>query len=145
MKKIIFVYFDVENNIAEEILWADHLNDLVYQIKNVPFFVPNIAYGDIITVEKDGDNLYFDSMFKPSEHSTIQIVFFKNEAIKDIIKDIEYLGCSWEGMNNQKLLAIDVPLNINYFKVKEYLNNKFEENILDYKESCLSGTHSKQL
>lgn len=143
--KVIFTYYDVEDNIAEESLWIEVLNNDECQIKNIPFFAPNIAYNDIIKVENDEGLLYFDEIIKTSEHSTIQVVFFKTEIIEDVIKEIESLGCSWEGMNNQKFLAIDIPNNVNYNKIKEYLNDQFEKNILDYKESCLSETHSHQI
>lgn len=143
--KVIFTYYDVEDNIAEETLWIEVLNNDEYQIKNIPFFAPNIAYNDIIKVENDEGILYFDKIIKTSEHSTIQVVFFKTEIIEDVIKEIESLGCFWEGMNNQKLLAIDIPNNVNFNKIKEYLNDQFEKNVLDYKESCLSETHSQQI
>lgn len=143
--KVILTYYDAEENIAEETLWIEALDNNEYQIKNIPFFAPNIAYNDIIKVENDEGILYFDEIIKTSEHSTIQVVFFKTEIIEDVIKEIESLGCSWEGMDNQKLLAIDIPSNVNFNKIKEYLNDQFEKNVLDYKESCLSETHSQQI
>ncbi len=143
-KKLTLTYYDVEDNIAEETVWVKSLNDVEYQIKNIPFYAPNIAYDDIVKVEDEEGVLYFDEIIKTSEHSTIQIVFFKKELSEIIAKDIELLGCSWEGMDNQKIIAIDVPPNINYAKIREYLNIQFGRNILDFKEACLSETHSKQ-
>lgn len=144
-KKVIITYYDVEGKIAEESLWIDILENNEYQIKNIPFFAPNIAYNDIIKVENDDGILYFDEVVKTSEHSTIQVIIFKIEFIDIFIKDIESLKCSWEGANNQILIAIDIPNNVHYIKIKSYLDKQFEDNVLDYKESCLSETHSKQI
>ncbi|MCL1666274.1 DUF4265 domain-containing protein [Elizabethkingia ursingii] len=144
-KKVILTYYDIEGNIAVETLWAEFKEDIKYQIKNIPFFAPNIAFNDIITVEEENGNLHFDEIINTSEHSTIQIVFFNEKEIDKVIKDIELLNCSWEGMYNQKLLAIDVPPNVNYFIVKEYLTTQFNSNIIDFKESCLSEIHYKQV
>ena len=144
-KKLTLTYYDLEDNIAEETVWIKSLNDKEYQIKNIPFYAPNIAYNDIVKVEDDEGVLYFDEVIKASEHSTIQIVFFKEGFSEIITKDIELLGCSWEGMHNQKIIAIDVPPDINYNKIKEYLNVQFSRSILDYKEACLSQTHSKNI
>jgi len=144
-KKVILTYYDIEGNIAVETLWAEFKEDIKYQIKNIPFFAPNIAFNDIITVEEENGNLHFDEIITTSEHSTIQIVFFNEKEIDKVIKDIELLNCSWEGMYNQKLLAIDVPPNVNYSIVKEYLTTQFNSNIIDFKESCLSEIHYKQV
>lgn len=110
-------------------------------IKNIPFFAPNIAYDDKISVEEEDGYLYFYELIESSEHSTIQIVFLDNTKADQIIREIESLGCSWEGFNKQEIIAVDVPPDIDYKKVKEYLNNKSDGNILDYKEACLSETH----
>lgn len=143
--KVTVVYYDVNQEIAEEKLWIEKKSDLEYQIKNIPFFAPNLAYNDIISVENDDGELYFEDLIRASEHSTIQIVFFNEKEIDKVIKDIELLNCSWEGMYNQKLLAIDVPPNVNYSIVKEYLTTQFNSNIIDFKESCLSEIHYKQV
>lgn len=144
-KKVILTYYDVEGNLAEEALWIEPINNDKYQVKNIPFFAPNIAYGDVISVEDDEGNLYFEELIKASEHSTIQIVIFNEKKIDDILKEIEKLGCSWEGMGNQTILAVDVPSSINYGIVKEYLNENLAEHIFDYKEACLSKTHLNNL
>lgn len=143
--KVRVVYYDLNQEIAEEKLWIEKKNDLEYQIKNIPFFAPNLAYNDIISVENDEGELYFEDLIQASEHSTIQIVFFNLESIKDVTNDIEKMDCSWEGIDNQNIIAIDVPENVDYKKIREYLEKKFNNKVLDYKEACLSETHANNL
>jgi hypothetical protein len=144
-KKVVLTYYDVEENIAEETLWIEQKSEKEYQIKNIPFFAPNIAYNDIISVEEEDGVLHYEDIITPSEHSTIQIIVLKEDKTNDILKNFERLGCSWEGMHNQKLLAIDVPQNIIYKKIREYLNILRINNIIDFKEACLSITHYNQV
>ncbi|WP_336960129.1 DUF4265 domain-containing protein [Chryseobacterium contaminans] len=143
--KVILTYYDFEGKIAEETLHIEELENEKYQIKNIPFFAPNIAYNDIITVEKEDGRFYFEDVLEHSEHSTVQIVFFNEQAIAKTIQDIELLGCSWEGMHDQHILAVDVSANVNYKKIKEYLDKQFDNKVLDYKEACLSETHLSNL
>lgn len=143
--KVTITYYDANQEIAEEKLWIEKKNDLEYQIKNIPFFVHNLAYNDIISVENEDGELYFEDLIQSSEHSTIQIVFFNTESIKDVTSDIEKMGCPWEGIDNQRIIAVDVPLNVDYKKIREYLDKKFDDKILDYKEACISESHSNNL
>lgn len=136
--KITLVYRDIEGNIAEELLWSIKLKNGFYKIDNIPFFAPNIALGDIISVEEDEGVLYFDELIEYSGHSTIQVIFLKNNSVKDIIKSLESLGCKWEGMKDKEYYAIDVPPNVEFKKVKIILDNEFNKGNLDYKEACLS-------
>ena len=144
-KKVILTYYDVEDNIAEETLWIEKKGDNRYQIKNTPFFAPNIAFNDIISVEDDEGILYYDDILKTSEHSTVQLIVLKDEQIKNIIKNIEKFGCSWEGINNQKLLAVDIPVNVDYNEIRKYFLLLRENKTIDFKEACLSITHNTQV
>ncbi|MDR6457737.1 MULTISPECIES: DUF4265 domain-containing protein [Chryseobacterium] len=143
--KVTVVYYDVNQEIAEEKLWVEKKSDLEYQIKNIPFFAPNLAYDDIISVENDEGELYFEDLIQASEHSTIQIVFFNEEKIKNVTKAIEEMGCSWEGIDEQKIIAVDIPSSIDYAGIKSFFEKMLAENTLDYKEACLSETHLSTL
>jgi len=65
--------------------------------------------------------------------------------IPNVIKGIEELECNWEGFSEQTIIAIDIPPSIDYKMVKDYLETKANEGILDYKEACLSYTHQRKL
>lgn len=140
--KVTLVYRDVEENIAEETIWANLLESGLYQIDNIPFYAPNLSNKDIIAVEDDEGVLYFDDLIEASGHSTIQIIFFDDSRSKDLLKKLEDLDCKWEGMKEQPYYTVDIPSNVNYDIVKVILDKETEAGILDYKESCLSENHS---
>lgn len=137
-EKIILVYKDIEDNIAEETIWAMLLDNGYYKIDNIPFFAPNLAYEDIISVENDNGVLYFDDIIKPSGHSTVQVIFFDEEKSNNVVQNLEKLGCRWESMKEQPYYAIDIGSNIDYNIVKDYLDSEYDKGVLDYKEACLA-------
>lgn len=140
--KVTLVYRDIEENIAEETIWAKPLENGLYQIDNIPFYAPNLSNKDIIAVENDEGVLYFDDLIEASGHSTVQIIFFDDSKSKSLLKNLEEIGCKWEGMKEQPYYTLDIPSNVNYKTVKDILDKETEANILDYKEACLSEIHS---
>lgn len=138
--KIKVVYYDQENNLAVETLWATKEGEF-YRIKNIPFFAPNLSYNDLIKVELDSDELYFDQLIESSGHSTLQIVFFDEELISDVKLQLIELGCSWEGSHEVKYISVDIPMKAKYSKIKTYLDKLELQNKLSYKEACLSHTN----
>lgn len=135
--KVFFTYKDLEGNIAEESIWCIELTNSTFQIDNIPFYVYNIAYKDIISVEEDEGILYFDSLIQTSGHSTIQIIFFDSKQSSIVLKVLESYGCTWEDTIDQSYFAIDIAPDIDYTVIKNYLNSEFDKRVLDYKEACL--------
>jgi hypothetical protein len=137
--KIKLVYHDLEEKIAVESVWAEK-EDNYYRIKNVPFFAPNIAYNDLVSVEDDDGELFFDSLVEASGHSTIQIIFFDLQCFDEITNELVRLNCSWEGSHLKEYISVDVPKEVDYSKVKRYLDDMSSRKKLDYKEASLSHT-----
>lgn len=46
-----------------------------YFVRSIPFFAPNLAFYDLIHVEIENKILYFDDLIRPSNNSTLRIVF----------------------------------------------------------------------
>lgn len=135
--KIKLVYHDLEGNLATEGVWAAKEGEY-YRVKNVPFFAPNLAYNDLISVEEDEGELFFDSLIEPSGHTTVQIVFFKPEYFEQVTDDLTKFNCDWEGSHLKECISVDIPKTVDYSEVRKYLNRKSEEEILDFREACLA-------
>lgn len=134
--KIKVVYYDLEGNIAIESIWAEKENEY-YRVKNIPFYALNLSYNDLIKVEKDNDELFFDSLVETSGHTTLQIIIYNETDVSEITTDLVKLNCDWEGSNIKTYISVDVPKETNYKKVKDYLDIQHSMNKLDYKEACL--------
>jgi len=140
MRKVTFIYQIEDGKFGEEDVWASS-NGSNYKVENIPFFTHNIAYGDLISVETEGNRLFFLDLIKASQHSTIQIVFFDLNSLNQLTSYVENFNCTWEGMHG-KYISIDVPPEVDYAKLKEFLETGLKENKWDYKEACLSATHN---
>ena len=137
-RKLNLVYNnDIEGGISTESVWVVKEGDY-YRIKNIPFFAPNLAYDDLVKVEDDEGELFFDSLIEPSGHSTIQIIFFDLQYFKQITDELVKLKCSWEGSHLKEYISVDIPKKVNYAIVKDYLDRMSKEKKIDYKEACLA-------
>ncbi len=139
--KVILVYRDIEGEIAQEIIWVQKSNEY-FKVDNIPFYAPNLALNDIISVEVDQGELYFDELIQASGHSTLQIVFFDDNCSDEVLKYLENFECSWEGMKNEPYYSIDIPPHIDYSGIKSYLIEQRKVKILDFQEACLSDNHN---
>ncbi|MCF7530002.1 DUF4265 domain-containing protein [Neisseria lisongii] len=133
---IYIIFYDLEGNLAEEKVSALLLNDGNYMVKDIPLFTPNLALDDIIAVETD-EKLYFDKLVSSSGNSTINIVFF-DEKIDIIVQKIRNMGGEIRYWNN-KYISINIPANISYYPIKNFLNHLEENHCLSYREACLAN------
>ena len=136
--KVLFVYPD-DHEVSEfkiESLWSEKIGDL-YRIDNIPFFVKNIAVDDIVKVEYDNEekSLYFDEFVESSGNSVVRIVPFDKSTSEKIGKELLNLGCDWESLENDNLIAVHIPKTVPYEQIKNYLDESSEK--IDYQESCL--------
>ena len=135
--KVLLTYKDKEGNYQIESLWSTKEGDY-YRINNIPFLAPNIALDDLVSVEEDGGELHFDKLIEASGHSTIQMIIFNKKDVSIIGKELECLGCGWEGSHIEPLISIDIPKEANYSVIKKYLDKGENENRWSYKEACLA-------
>lgn len=133
--KVLFVYQD-EAEYKTESVWATKVGEY-YKIDNIPFFAKNIAAGDIVSVENDEGQLYFDELIQASGNSVVRIVFFNENNIPQVTKELERMGCNWEGSHLTKLISVDIPKDISYEKLRSYLVKGRSSGLFDYQEACL--------
>lgn len=136
-EKIILTYQDEEEYRTESI-WAERIGKY-YKVKNIPFFATSIALDDIIQAEKDDDGLlYFEDLITPSGNSEVQIIFNEIRHFSEVTSNLEKLNCGWEGSHLPTLISVNIPKEVNYSIVKEYLEKLRKENLITYKEACLA-------
>ncbi|MFF4709309.1 DUF4265 domain-containing protein [Streptomyces sp. NPDC001288] len=153
-RKLFKVAFDLPEEASDwppvsvERLWGEK-TDVRFEIRvvNTPFFVRGIAYGDLIRVVPDHDRreLVFDSFTAESGHSTIRVVVMDAGARGDIEAVILAAGCSWELGQSDSLLAVDIPLAVDYKILRQRLLEMKEAGRLGLQESAISTVHRGQL
>lgn len=146
VEKIIVPYYNVDNILSKEIVFGRKIGLDKYVIENIPLYAPNLALGDILLVEKLGDEqLYFEDLLETSENSTIRIVFFNYDPIivQKILKEIEGYSINWVGFAGGSYYSLNINKDLDYKKIKLFLEGNSK--IMDYQESCLSEKHRSEL
>jgi hypothetical protein len=137
--KLFIAYLDLKDNPQVESVWAEKVGNN-YRIVNIPFFAYNLAYGDIVAANTETDgNLWFDELITASGHSTIQLIIMDDKVkVSDIGEQLVKLGCDWEGSHIPTYMSIDVPADLSYKPIREFLMQGRDAGKWDFKEACLA-------
>lgn len=142
-KDLVKILFEVEydeNEIIKESVWAKRL-DNNFQIDNIPFYAYGYAYDDIVSAELHSGQLYVTELIKASGNSTIRILIQDTSIIKEVRTYLKEEGCDSEKSNVASLVAVDIPFNISYKKIKDFLENGEANEQWEYEEACISEKH----
>lgn len=120
-----------------ESLWAFETESGLYSIDNIPFFVRGISLGDVVSVKKKNDELFFNQVKKFSDHSVIRIVVFEKQNIKTLKKKLSELGCDSGEIHLEDLIAFDVPPESNFQEITAFLQEGEDANKWEYEEASI--------
>jgi hypothetical protein len=138
MFKIIFEYTDASSAYALESAWATKVEDY-YKLDNILFYAPEYSLGDIVSVEERNTELYVTGLIKESGHSTVRILFNNKKNVQITRNSLIELGCESEVSNIPKLISVDIPPDVDYFKnIKPFLDEGVQNGKWGYEESCLA-------
>lgn len=123
--------------IAVESLWAKPIGGQ-FEIDSIPFFTRDATVGDLVRAVPDSTGtLWFESVEQSSRRSLIRVVFVEPDCEQSAVVSLKALGCGTEGMKAFKLLAVDVPANVDIGDVQDYLRAEASAGRLDYEEALL--------
>lgn len=135
--KLRFPYTNSKGETETETMWVIERDD-GYELDNIPFYVEELALGDIVTASPDASGiLWFSKLVRPSGHSTIQIWFSSEGEIDRVREALSQMGCSSEVSDLPRLVAVDVPPHVPYSKVKALLDEGERSGQFEYQEACL--------
>lgn len=130
-----------------EWLWASRVSAYTFKIDNIPFFAKLISYGDVVEVEQTNTGLVFNALIQPSGHSTVRVIVHRrgrnDEQLQAAVEEVKVamrdMGCNVEKSHILGLIAVDVPPEVNYHSIAEFLSQKEREGLLGYEEACLAA------
>lgn len=118
---------DLESDEADiETLWAVSLGNERYKLDNLPYFAYSVSWEDIVYAPFDEDEGFptFQKVLEKSGNRTIRLFFekpyAKNNSTYDTMKELENLGCSYEGAS-KKFFCLTIPSKANFEEVANYL------------------------
>lgn len=127
---------------ASEGLWAVPVAPDVVRLDNTPFFVRNVASGDLIRVERAEDGqLRAGERLQWSGHCTIRVVPFQNGplggSLQRVLDAFAPLGVTGEGIERFGIIALNVAPQADIAAVKRLLRDGERDGWWDYEEGCI--------
>ena len=100
--------------VSSESVWCERIGEN-YKVLNAPFFIPDLAYGDVFSAVPDNVNqhVFEFEVIEQSGHSLIWLINTGQIEISKELESISELGCKYEGFPSFNLIAVDVPPNVN--------------------------------
>ena len=138
LQKVFFIQDKGNSSYETESLWCIKTGEYL-KIDNIPFVAKRVALGDIIKAEFDkSDGLYyFESFVEVSGNSTVRLYFNDGSKIQSTADDLTKMGCKGEILPQKNILAINIPKEVLYLPIKNFLEAGFLEGKRDYEEACL--------
>jgi hypothetical protein len=116
----------LENDHAE-ILWANEITSLRFEIDNIPYFAYELSLGDIVEAKSNDSGVltFTRTLIKKGNH-TIRLLFKKSAdtpKAKKLLGSLVEMGCGFEGAK-RRLVAVNVPSSVLLNDVVEMLNKR---------------------
>lgn len=135
--KVCFVQ-KVDERFETEALWCEVSGDN-FIIDNIPFIAKNSSLGDTITAEFDEEDelFYFDDLVASSGNSTLRILQYDINDIEFVRNWLNKNGAESEVLPARNIIAVNIPKNVDYTPIKNFLDKGEVEGRWTYEESCL--------
>lgn len=101
--------------VSSERLWAFSLGDHLYRIDNPPWFVHDLAVGDVVRAVAPNVDSYpvFQEVVERSDHVTVRIICFRDGPLagdlQKVIDAFAPFGIHCEGAGQYGMVALDIP------------------------------------
>lgn len=116
-----------------------------YKLVHGPAFAPNIAYGDIVKVEFDEGEFYFDELVEESGYSVLHVIIWKPECKDRVISTLNNFGCGVNTHIADNYVVVSIPPELVYSPVRTYLMGEEALGYIEFGEYCLSKIHVAQV
>lgn len=140
MEGHVKIYFEIPSPDSDEIevetIWAVPNRDS-FKLDNIPFYAKGVAVEDTISAKKIDGCFYFDELLEPSGHSTVRIWFADEKEVQPVRDTLKSMGCDTELSDQSRLVAVDIPSNVQYENIRVYLDTGEADGRWDYQEACL--------
>jgi len=130
--------------VGSERLWAFDLGDNRYRIDNVPWFVRDLAVGDVVRAQmpRPDSNPVFDEVLERSDHVTIRLICFRSGPLGgDLAQALEpftAMGVYGEGAAQYGLVALDIEPTAPLAAIVAALRRGVEDGSWDYEEGRIT-------
>jgi hypothetical protein len=139
-KKVVFHLEQDEDGYppdAWESLWAYETEPGLYSIDNIPFFVKGISSGDVVAAEREGKELRFKELIRPSANSVFRLYLSDVSDVPAARERLRELGCESEQSHIPKLIAVEIPGAVSMAPVVALFDEGVKSGRWEYEEGVL--------
>jgi len=121
------------SNFTYESMWVERVSSERYRIRNIPFFVENLAPDDLVEVKDDDGGLVFVSVVEASENSVFVCMCQDQLTATEFLGELKELGLRYEVGFDKEIFAVacDKPRLSN---VRKFLRRLEKSGKLEYGE-----------
>ena len=94
--------------------------------------------GDIVSVENRNNELFVTGLIQELGHSTIRMIFEDEKNVAPTRDYLNSIGCESEISDVKILISVDIPPEVNYQKIKEYLEEGEKLSKWSFEEACIA-------
>ena len=132
--KIVIDLPDAEDGVGGEGVWTVALGDDLYEVRNSPWHTLEVNFLDVVRAVAPSEDRHpvFAEVYRRGGHRSIHIVFLsKEDGVKrEVLEGVGKLGANYENANGV-LYAIDLPPNVSFDAVVDFLEDWQERGILE--------------
>ncbi len=142
------VLFKLENNedgyppISHELINVTDMSNNTFRIDNAPFFVRELSFNDIVFAQESDINEQFEFVCVKEESSftSISIIILAPSMDSYLMDLLRGLGCVVEygEFGSYRVLAVAIPAETDYFKLKKQLNSLEEDTKISFEELAIA-------
>lgn len=125
--------------VSIESLNAKEVGQNMFRIDNTPFFIEEIALGDVIVgnlIPDSNNHYWYTETYSESNNKSLSIIFLEEGHGDELIEFLKMKNCYCEygSFNNSEMLAVSVPKDSDYEEIFSYLSNLEKEEVISFAE-----------
>lgn len=122
-----------DTDITSEQLWARKITDTEFEICCIPFFVYDLALGDIVRTAAEGNKQYIvDEVIRGSGHFTFRVPLSQSNLSRaDLAARLVEMGALTE-RSSKTMLAVDSPNAEHAQRIADFLHSEEQAGRLIY-------------
>lgn len=139
--KILFEHYNTpEGILGIESAWGESVGFLSCRLDNILFYAKEYSLNDILTLKEINGEFFVTGLLKPSGHSTVRILFNNFSLIETTRNELRNMNCESEISDVRILISVDVPPDVDYFVIQEYLFAGEAKGGWAFEEACIAHT-----
>lgn len=122
--------------VAEESVWAHDVDGGHFALDNIPFFATVATLGDVVAARMEGGVLIYQRTVRHCGNSLVRIAYRDTDPA-EIRRRLEEMGCSSELDAHHKLIAVNIPKDVDLGFVQSFLQRGASDDKWGYEEPLL--------